>query len=509
MNSRPVVSSTGLPRFCAFLFVAALVLGPTCVTSTARSADMLKEMSQAFAEAAKKVAPAVVHINTSAKVETSGRQSFEGVPPNHPLAPFLKDFFDFDAVPRGRGDNREKGEEMEDFEGEQPIGLGSGIIVSSDGYILTNYHVIKDADKIEVIVEQNGHSKTYQVSDPPRSDIASDLAVIKIEASGLPAAQFGDSDKLEVGEWVLAIGNPFGLDQSVTSGIISYIGRPRGSEWFGSFIQTDAAINPGNSGGPLVNLDGEVVGINNMIATGGPFERSYAGVGFTIPGNLAKQVKDDLIEKGEVVRGYLGVLISPVDEEYAKYNKLESQDGALVQNVGKDTPAEKASLKVKDIIVEYDGKPVKDSSDLQAKVAATKPDTKVRVTVLRPEGDTSKKKNITVTIGTRPQAEEIAASKEKTVSPSRKLGMTVQNLSDSLAEQLNYEPGSGVLVTNVQQLGPAAREGIQRYDLIREVNHEKVKDISDFEKAIAKREDAALLVVERRGDTFIAVIEMK
>jgi serine protease Do len=255
------------------------------------------------------------------------------------------------------------------------------------------------------------------VTEPPRVDKDTDLAVIKIDASDLPVAEFGDSDKLEVGEWVIAVGNPFGLDQSVTAGIISFIGRPRGMEMIGTFIQTDAAINPGNSGGPLVNLDGQVIGINNMIAVGTPFERSYAGVGFTIPGNMAKQVKDTLIEKGEVVRGFLGVYISSIDEKFAAHTGLQQRDGALVHNVGKDSPADKAGLKVEDVITEYNGQPVRGSSDLQAKVTASRPGEKVDVKFLRYEGGSWKTKVVTVTVGAREHEQKQAVSKAKEATP--------------------------------------------------------------------------------------------
>lgn len=496
-------SRMAVPRLFFGLLLIALTLGPGHIRSSARSADTLKELSDAFGEAAKKVAPSVVWISTSREVQTGGSQPRYGIPPDHPLAPFFREFFD-DIVPRERGDEEEEGE----MRGERPIGMASGLIVSSDGYILTNYHVIAGADVIEVIVEADGRQKTYRVTEPARTDKDTDLAVIKIDASGLPVPQFGDSDELEVGEWVLAIGNSFGLSGSVTAGIISYIGRPRGGRWIGSFIQTDAAINPGNSGGPLVNMDGEVIGINSMIATGGPFERSYAGVGFTIPGNLVKRVKDDLIEQGEVVRGFLGVLISNVDEEFAEHTGLENRDGALIQNVGEDSPAEQAGLQVEDVIIEYEGEPVSGSSDLQAKVAATEPGKKARLKVLRYEDESWEKKTFTATIGTR--GKDVKISKARVSSPSQMLGMTVQKLTDELAERFGYEPGSGVLVTNVVQFGPAHRKGIQRYDLIREVNHVKVRNVSDFKEAVAKRDDSALLVVERQDEgTFIKVIKLE
>ncbi|HOE10331.1 MAG TPA: Do family serine endopeptidase [bacterium] len=498
-----------LLRVTAIVAVTSLFCVSISDMAGARSAQALKEMSQAFSNAAKKVTPSVVHIRTLKTVTPTESFSFEDFPPDSPFAPFFEHFLN----PRDRGDNREDRRKQDSEPGEVPYGMGSGLVVTPDGYILTNNHVVDEADKIEVRLRVGGHDKTYTVdmkNNPPRQDPVSDLAVIKIDAKDLPVPELGDSDQLEVGEWVIAIGNPFGLDQSVTAGIVSYLGRgPMGGPQFGDFIQTDAAINPGNSGGPLVDLDGKVVGINAAIATGSPFERSYAGIAFTIPINIAKSVKDALIEKGSVTRGYLGVGITAVGEEVAKHENLENQDGALVNSVQDGTPAKEAGIQVGDIVIELNGEKIKGPSELQLKIAAITPGEKATLTILRHDGDSYKEKKIQVTIGTRPSNEEVAEVSAPLTS--KNLGMTVQDLTESTAQSLGYTMGTGVLVTDVAPYSPAANAGIQQYDLIRQVNHQPVKTVAEFKEALAKREDSALLVVQRQKtkDTFITVIEMK
>ncbi|HQQ01017.1 MAG TPA: Do family serine endopeptidase [bacterium] len=494
-----------LLRTTAFVAVISLFCVSISDIAVARSAQALKEMSQAFAEAAKKVTPSVVHIRTSKTVTSGQGLSFEDLSPDSPFAPFFERFLN----PRDQKQRQKQDNEP----GEVPYGMGSGLVVRSDGYILTNNHVVDGADKIEVRMRVDGHDKTYTVDmekNPPRQDSVSDLAIIKIDAEDLPVPELGDSDKLEVGEWVIAIGNPFGLDQSVTAGIISYLGRgPMTGPQFGDFIQTDAAINPGNSGGPLVDLDGKVVGINAAIATGSPFERSYAGIAFTIPIDMVKSVKDALIEKGSVTRGYLGVGITDVGEGVAKHENLQTQDGALVNSVQDGTPAKEAGMQVGDIVIELNGQKITGPSDLQLKVAGISPGEKAKLTILRHDGNSYKEQEIQVTIGTRPSNEEIA---EVTApSTSKNLGMTLQDLTESTAESLGYTMGSGVLVADVKEYSPAANAGIMQYDLIRQVNHQPVKTVEEFKEALAKREDSALLVVQRQKtkDTFITVIEMK
>jgi len=274
----------------------------------------------------------------------------------------------------------------------QQRGQGSGFIISKDGYILINNHVVGDADLIKVKLSDGREFKAKVIGTDPQSDVA----VIKIDATNLPVLRLGDSDKLEVGEWVIAIGNPFGLSQTVTVGVVSAKGRSRiGINDYEDFIQTDAAINPGNSGGPLVNIHGEAVGMNTAI-----FSRSggYMGIGFAIPINMAKAIKDQLLKKGKVTRGWLGVVIQDIDEELAKSFGLEKTEGVLIAEVSEGSPAEKAGLKQGDIILRLNGKKVDDLGELRNKIALTAPGTKVKLEVLRE----NKRRTIQVTIGEQP-----------------------------------------------------------------------------------------------------------
>jgi serine protease Do len=317
--------------------------------------------------------------------------------------------------------------------------------------------------------------------------------VIKINAkTNLTTANFGDSDTLEVGEWVVAIGNPFGLDSTVTSGIVSAKGRHIGQGPYDNFIQTDASINPGNSGGPLINLRGEVVGINTAIfsRTGGNI-----GIGFAIPINLVKELLPQLRGKGKVVRGYLGVLIQKVTPEIAESLGLEKAYGALVANVSKDGPAEKAGVKVGDVIVEFDGKEVKDSSELPILVARTQVDKKVRMKVLRDK----KEAYLNVAVGELKDEEVVAAVPEK-----GELGLTVQRLTPQMAESLGLEKVEGVVVTAVEPGSAGDDAGIRRGDLIVEVDRKAVRTLDDYKKAVAgASKGRGVLFLVRRGDSTL------
>jgi serine protease Do len=317
--------------------------------------------------------------------------------------------------------------------------------------------------------------------------------VIKINAkTNLIAANFGDSDTLEVGEWVVAIGNPFGLDSTVTSGIVSAKGRHIGQGPYDNFIQTDASINPGNSGGPLINLRGEVVGINTAIfsRTGGNI-----GIGFAIPINLVKELLPELRGKGKVVRGYLGVLIQKVTPEIAESLGMEKGYGALVANVSKDGPADKAGVKVGDVIIEFDGKEVRDSGDLPIIVARTPVDKKVRMKVLRDKKDVL----LNVAIGELKDEEVIATAPEK-----GELGLTVQRLTPQMAESLGLERVEGVVVTAVEPGSAADEAGIRRGDLIVEVDRKAVRSLDDYKKAVAAvRKGRGVLFLVRRGDNTL------
>jgi len=427
-----------------------------------------------FVNLAKKIKPIVVNISTTQVSEGRGQQEF-GSPfgDDDPFNDFWRRFF---GGPLPRGPQRQRS-------------LGSGFIIDSDGSILTNNHVVENASKIVVKLSDDQEYEAKVVGRDPKTDIA----VIKINAKAkLIAANFGDSDTLEVGEWVVAIGNPFGLDSTVTSGIVSAKGRHIGQGPYDNFIQTDASINPGNSGGPLINLRGEVVGMNTAIfsRTGGNI-----GIGFAIPINLVKELLPQLRGKGKVVRGYLGVLIQKVTPEIAESLGMERGYGALVANVSKEGPAEKAGVKVGDVIVEFDGKEVKDSGDLPIVVARTPVDKKVRMKVLRDKKETY----LNVAVGELKDEEVVATVPEK-----GELGLTVQRLTPQMAESLGLERVEGVVVTAVDPGSAADEAGIRRGDIIIEVDRKAVRSLDDYKKAVAgARKGRGVLFLVRRGDSTL------
>ena len=428
-----------------------------------------------FVNLAKKIKPIVVNISTTQVSEGRGGPQEFGSPfgEEDPFNDFWRRFF---GGPIPRGPQRQRS-------------LGSGFIIDRDGSILTNNHVVENASKIVVKLSDD---QEYEAKVIGR-DAKTDIAVIKIDAkASLTAASFGDSDTLEVGEWVVAIGNPFGLDSTVTSGIVSAKGRHIGQGPYDNFIQTDASINPGNSGGPLLNLRGEVVGINTAIfsRTGGNI-----GIGFAIPINLVKELLPQLRGKGKVVRGYLGVLIQKVTPEIAESLSMEKSHGALVANVSKDGPAEKAGVKVGDVILEFDGKEVKDSGDLPIIVARTSVDKKVRMKVLRDK----KEVFLNVAVGELKDEEVVATAPEK-----GELGLTVQRLTPQMAESLGMERTEGVVVTAVEPASAADESGIRRGDVIVEVDRKPVRSIDDYKKAVAAaRKGRGMLFLVRRGDSTL------
>ena len=428
-----------------------------------------------FVNLAKKIKPIVVNISTTQMSEARGGPQEFSSPfgEEDPFNDFWRRFF---GGPQPRGPQRQRS-------------LGSGFIIDGDGSILTNNHVVENASKIVVKLADDQEYEAKVVGRDQKTDIA----VIKINAkTALTAANFGDSDALEVGEWVVAIGNPFGLDSTVTSGIVSAKGRHIGQGPYDNFIQTDASINPGNSGGPLLNLRGEVIGINTAIfsRTGGNI-----GIGFAIPINLVKELLPQLRGKGKVVRGYLGVLIQKVTPEIAESLGMEKSQGALVANVSKDGPAEKAGVKVGDVIVEFDGKEVRDSGDLPIIVARTPVDKKVRMKVLRDKKETF----LNVAVGELKDEEVVATAPEK-----GELGLTVQRLTPQMAESLGLERVEGVVVTAVEPASAADEAGIRRGDIIVEVDRKAVRSIDDYKKAVAGvRKGRGVLFLVRRGDSTL------
>jgi serine protease Do len=437
-----------------------------------------------FTEIVDRSKDSVVNISTKAKVDRSAskRHNIPELPEGSPFGELFDKFFEQDEFERRRRDSQS---------------LGSGFIISEDGYILTNHHVISGAD--EVIVRM-ANRKEY-IAQVIGSDEASDVAVLKVDDENLPTLKIGDSDDLKVGEWVLAIGSPFGFDATVTAGIVSAKGRSLPSDNYVPFIQTDVAINPGNSGGPLFNLDGEVVGINSQI-----YSRSggFMGLSFAIPIEMAVDVANQIKETGSVARGWLGVLIQEVTRELAESFGMENPHGALVAKVLEDSPAAEAGLKVGDVIVEFNGKKVMRSSGLPPLVGRAKVGKEAEVTVIRDK----KRRNIGVLIAQLPNTITQAAFTPDSSSPEENsaLGMKVETLGSEVRKRLKIE--AGVQVVEVDESGPASDAGIQKGDVITMIDNREVESIDDFEEItdqLQSGKSVALLVQRRAGPVFLAI----
>jgi serine protease Do len=465
-------------RILAAILAASLALAGAAYATVEENLAQLQQFSEGFALVASTVTPGVVAIESrqngnGAEMERAPNP-FEGTP-----------FEDFFPNPHrfGPAPPRE--------------GQGSGVIVNYKGkyYILTNNHVVRGADELEVKLA-DGRDFAAEVVG---TDSLSDVAVLKVEAQALPVVIMGDSDNLKVGEWVMAIGNPFGFEHSVTTGIVSAAGRRRfGLEEYGSFIQTDAAINPGNSGGALVNLRGELVGINTAIISrsGG-----YQGIGFAIPVNLVKNVMGQLIEHGEVRRGLLGVNIKDLDRVTAEALGLEKTQGVLIDGVRPGGAAAKAGVQQGDVVLEVDGKPVRNVVELKSLIGETPPGTRVDLLVVRGEDQ----RHIPVVLD-QLTAEALARGNipaGDAEGRADRLGLVTQNLTPQIAEHLGYVGQSGVVVMGVRPRSPASRRGLQRGDLIQEVNRRPVGSTEEYGQALAaaaKRSRSVLFTV-RRGDT--------
>jgi serine protease Do len=425
----------------------------------------------------------VVNISTKSKARRSSQEfDIPELPEGSPFGELFEKFFDRDELDR---------------RGREAQSLGSGFIISEDGYILTNHHVIAEAD--EVIVRMSNRKEF--IATVIGSDKASDVAVLKVEGEDLPVLEFGDSDDLKVGEWVLAIGSPFGFDHSVTAGIVSAKGRSLPSDNYVPFIQTDVAINPGNSGGPLFNLDGEVVGINSQIysRTGG-----FMGLSFAIPIEMAVDVANQIKETGTVSRGWLGVLIQEVTRELAESFGMETPHGALVAKVLDDSPAAAAGLEVGDVIVEFNGKQVVRSSGLPPLVGRAKVGKEARVVVIRDR----KRQEIGVKIAQLPTEITQAAftPDPEDASEESALGMKVEALSAEARKRLKVE--SGVQVVEVDSTGPANEAGIVKGDVITMIDNKPIESVDEFEAVTGELDpgkSVALLVQRRAGPVFLAI----
>lgn len=383
-------------------------------------------------------------------------------------------------------------------------GLGSGVIVTEDGYILTNHHVVDGAEEIRVEVAPN---KSYRArivgSDPP-----TDLAVLKIDANGLPLLRLGDSDKVRVGDVVLAIGNPFGIGKTVTAGIISAKERSTGmgDGTFESFLQTDAPINRGNSGGALVNTAGELIGINSQIvsATGG-----NVGIGFAVPSNMARQVSEQLIRSGNVRRGKLGVNIQSVTSEIAESLGLDSAKGVIVSSVESGSPAERAGIRQGDIIIQLNGVDVADSNQLRNRVAALEPGTEVTVTILRDGEQRQLRATLAELSETSSRAPSRRGGPEEGGTDEERLGIRITPLTPELAARLQLPRNAqGVVITDIDPTGPAARAALREGDLIEQVNRQPVRNAADMRRALERSGNRpVLLLVRRQNDQFFATIQ--
>jgi serine protease Do len=439
----------------------------------------LGDFKNGFSSVLGPVLPAVVNISSTKIVKNP-----QNVPDifNDPL---FRQFFGGQVPEQNPGPEREQG-------------LGSGVVVNPDGYILTNNHVVEGASDVEVFTQDRRRFKAKTIGTDARTDIA----VLKIDASGLPTLTLSDSSKLKVGDVVFAIGQPFGIGETATMGIVSATGRGLGGaiEHYEDFIQTDAAINPGNSGGALIDLHGDLVGINTAIISGGGGNQ---GVGFAIPINMARNVMDQIVEHGKVIRGYMGVAIQPVSPDIAKAFGLPHGGGALIGDVSPDSPAQKAGLQRGDIVLQLNGQPVSGPDDLSVRISEMAPGTVAHLQIHR----NGESKDLDVTLGELP--EKTAAAQNNEQAPAVLKGMQVQNITPEIARQLKLPSSTtGVVVTEVAPSSPADVAGIQRGDVIQEVNRKPVRNVGEFEQALrATGNQAVLLLMERGGTTHYVVIQ--
>ncbi len=474
---------------CAGLMAGSMPSASAQAETESEAIGTLKHLGNAFANITEATSPAVVFIRIEKKMGNRG-MGLRGRGGNIP-----DDLFErfFGIPPQQNRPGGEAPSPAPENDVPVPVGQGSGFIVSPDGYIITNHHVVDSADNIVVQLDDGREFDAEVVG----SDEDTEVAVIKIEADGLPTLTIGDSDTVRVGEWVLAIGNPFGLSHSVTAGIVSARGRSDvglgNNEFFADFIQTDAAINPGNSGGPLLNLDGQVVGLNTAILSrsGG-----YMGIGFAIPINMVKYITDQLMENGEVVRGFLGINIQDLDAISSQ--SFENVDqGVLVAQVIEGTPAAEAGLERGDVIVELNGKPTKSAGAFKSRVSIIAPGDTATLAIVR-SGERITKE---VVIGERPNDLGSRGPGRDPITRSTEIGISVQDITDEIAERIGYSGDSGVVITNVTQNSPAARAGLRSGMVIEEVNRTVIANTEDFNAALEEiKEDKSVLLLVSEGE---------
>ena len=476
-------------------FVVALLAPLFAVVLPLMSPGVAAQPTQTlpdFADLAERAGPAVVGIRTAARVG-GGQQGAQPIPDldeNDPMYEFFRRFFPNPPQQGPQGPRQQQPGPRRNV----PRGLGSGFVISADGFLLTNAHVVEGADEITVTLQDKREFKAKLLGADKRTDVA----LIKIEATGLPAARVGDSNKLRVGEWVIAIGSPFGLENTVTAGIVSAKQRDTGD--FLPFIQTDVAVNPGNSGGPLINMRGEVVGINSQIFT---TSGAFAGISFAIPIDEAMSVQQQLRTTGRVIRGRIGVGIETVSRDVAEAIGLGTPRGALVNTVEKDAPAAKAGVEPGDVIVRFDGKPIERSTDLPRIVGGTKPGSTVNMSVFRKGGQ----RDLKVTVAElQPDQPASARSREapKPATPTNALGLVVSDLAADKQKELGVK--GGVQVDGVDGLAAAA--GIRAGDVITQLNSAEVQGARQFNDAVAKldpKKDVAVLVRRGEASRFIVI----
>ncbi|RUM41254.1 MAG: serine protease [Desulfobulbus sp.] len=445
---------------------------------------LLDRSAKAFSSVVKKAGPAVVYIGVEKSI-TNQRSMGQG---QDPFGMFNDPFFQRFFGPQFQHPN------VRPREFKQKA-AGSGFIISSDGMILTNNHVVEDADTIKVRLADEREFTAKVIGTDPQSDVA----LIKIDGHDLPTLPLGNSDKLEVGEWVIAIGSPFELSQTVTVGVVSAKGRSRlGINDYENFIQTDAAINPGNSGGPLLNIHGEAVGINTAI-----FSRSggYMGIGFAIPVNMAKNIQKQLQKNGKVTRGWLGVVIQNVNADLAQSFNLDKAEGILISEVADDSPAAKSGLKQGDVILSLNDTPLADVTDLRNKIAMTTPESSIDLQIIRH----GHKKTIAVRIGEQPSSFGHPEKQKKARgndSTLENMGLSLQDLSAELAKQFNYSKGQGVLIAEVAPDSPASRVGLRPGQLIEEVNQIRIHSLSELKKALKNADNPKQILLRIRAGEF-------